>query len=428
MLLVLALVAVWLPAKPRGAASGSYLGQLVGAESVLLLSIGLVLISTLPWVEAWFDGIDRAAIWHRRVAITGSALVLVHLALSKNPNPSSIGPGLGVIGLLGLWALAAWAILPRWQSVVPRALRGIVRAARDAPVISDLHHLFGGYERWRAVHRTTGLFVAAGFVHGVLDGTPFHAAPGLRWSYVAIGGVGLAFYVYRELLARHFMPLHDYEIDAVRPLDGDTVEVALRPLGHRFEFVPGQWAMLYVEGKTGWHRHPFTISSAPDEPLVRVSVKALGDATARAHLAEPGMPAVLGGPHGRFDHRRGGEHQLWIAGGAGVTPFLSWVRASGQDGLPDRVDFFYSVAGVSPFAAELQAAAARHESLHLHVVNTRTGGRLTVERVLQSVDRDPGELTVFMCGPTPMLRDFQRQLRAAGIRNGQIHREYFDWR
>jgi predicted ferric reductase len=29
---------------------------------VLLMSVALVLISTLPWVEGWFDGIDRAAV------------------------------------------------------------------------------------------------------------------------------------------------------------------------------------------------------------------------------------------------------------------------------------------------------------------------------------------------------------------------------
>ena len=95
------------------------------------------------------------------------------------------------IGAIGMVALALWAILPRWQSVVPGPLRGLVVAARDAPGVREAAAIFGGYERWRALHRTTGLFVAAGFVHGVLDGTPFDDAPVLRWSYVAIGAIGL---------------------------------------------------------------------------------------------------------------------------------------------------------------------------------------------------------------------------------------------
>ena len=112
--------------------------------------------------------------------------------------------------------------------MVPRPLRGLVVAARDAPGVREVRRIFGGYERWRALHRTTGLFVAAGFVHGVLDGTPFDDAPLLRWSYVAVGAVGLGFYVYRELLARFFLSLHDYQVQSVREVDEGVVEIAMR--------------------------------------------------------------------------------------------------------------------------------------------------------------------------------------------------------
>ena len=319
---------VWLVGRPAGEPGGSYVGQFLGAESVLLLSIALVLISTLPWVEEWFDGIDRAAIWHRRVAITGLILLAPHILLSSSPHGTTLGGPLGAIGAIGLVTLAVWAILPRWQSVVPALFRGLIRAAHDAPGVRDVRRILGGYERWRLLHRTTGLFVTAGFVHGVLDGTPFHHSPLLRWSYVAVGAVGVAFYVYRELLARFFLSLHDYQVEAVREIDDSLVEVALRPLGRRVDFVPGQFAMVYLEAKDGWHRHPFTISSAPHEDVLRVTVKALGDYTARLQeLIEPGMPAVIGGPHGRFSHWKGTDRQVWIAGGVGVAPFLSWLRA-----------------------------------------------------------------------------------------------------
>jgi predicted ferric reductase len=208
-LLVVAQAVLWTVARPPGESTAGYLGQLLGAESVLLLSIGLVLISMLPVVEEYFDGIDRAAIWHRRVAIAGLVLLAPHVLLASGGG-SALGPPLATIGALGLVGLALWAILPRWQSVVPGPLRRFVLLARDAPLMRDARRVFGGYERWRAVHRTTGLFVAAGFVHGLLDGTPFAGAPVLRWSYVAVGGVGLAFYAYRELLAQRFGSLHDY--------------------------------------------------------------------------------------------------------------------------------------------------------------------------------------------------------------------------
>ena len=426
--LVLAQAVLWTVARPAGEPAGRYLGQLLGAESILLLAIGLVLISTLPWVEVWFDGIDRAAIWHRRVAIAGLVLLVPHIALSSSPHGTALGGPLGAIGALGLVALALWAILPRWQSVAPAPLRSLVLASRDAPVIRDVRRLFGGYERWRALHRTTGLFVAAGFVHGVLDGTPFAAAPVLRWSYVGVGAIGLGFYVYRELLARFFLSLHDYQVEAVREIEPGLVEITMRPLGRSMHFVPGQFAMVYLEAKDGWHRHPFTISSAPHEDAVRVTVKALGDYTSRLlHLIEPGMPAVIGGPHGRFDHGRGTDRQVWIAGGVGVAPFLSWLRA--LDGhLPNHVDFFYSADGEAPFAVEIREIAGLHASLHAHLIDTSVDGRLTPERVLAAVAGDPRGLSVFMCGPLGMVRSFETGLRRAGVSSRRIHREHFDWR
>ena len=417
---------LWLLAKPSGGDTTSYLGQWFGAESILLLSIALVLISTLPWVEVWFDGIDRAAIWHRRVAMVGLLLLLPHILLSSGDGGG--GSLLGLIGVLGLIALVVWAVLPRWQSMVPRPLRGLVVGLGAIPGIRQFRRVFGGYERWRALHRTTGLFVAAGFAHGLLDGTPFGGAPVLRWSLVAIGGTGLAFYVYRELLARFFLSLHDYQVQSVREVGPGLVEISLRPLGRGMRFVPGQFAMIYLEGKDGWHRHPFTIASAPSEDLLRVTVKALGDYTSRlTELIEPGMPAVVGGPHGRFSHDRGADHQVWIAGGVGVAPFLSWLRA--LDEHPIRhVDFFYTADGPAPFADEITAISARHDGLRTHLIDTEVTGRLTTRQVLDTVDQDPRALSVFLCGPGPMLRTFQTGLRSAGVPARRIHREHFDWR
>jgi predicted ferric reductase len=419
---------LWLTARPSGEPTGRYVGQFLGAESVLLLSIGLVLISLLPWVEEWFDGIDRAAIWHRRVAITGLVLLAPHILMSSNPHGTALGGPLGAIGAIGLVALALWAIVPRWQSVVPRPVRGLVLAVRDAPSVRVVRRLMGGYDRWRALHRTAGLFVGAAFFHGLLDATPFDGAPVLRWSYVAVGGIGLGFYVYRELLSRFFVSLHDYHVEAVREVEPGLVEISLAPIGRGVEFVPGQFAMVYLEAKDGWHRHPFTIASAPHEKVVRFTVKALGDYTSRlAELIEPGMPAVIGGPHGRFSHWKGTDRQVWIAGGVGVAPFLSWLRALG-DALPHRVDFFYSADGEPPFAAEICAIADRYEHLHAHLIDSRAEGRLTADQVLAAAGGDPAGLSVFMCGPDGMLRSFQTQFRDAGVASRRIHREYFDWR
>src|SRR5215472_14689885 len=140
---------LWFVAGPPGQPAVAYLGQFFGAESVLLLSMGLVLISTLPWCEALFDGIDRAAIWHRRVAITGMILLVPHIVLSANPHHSSLGPLLGVIGAAGLLILAVWAILPRWRSAASPAC--VVCAGRWAATNSGVPHTGLPGCSWRPV-------------------------------------------------------------------------------------------------------------------------------------------------------------------------------------------------------------------------------------------------------------------------------------
>lgn len=427
--LTAAIAALWIAVRPAAIPLGSYLGQLLGAESVAVLSMALVLVSTLPWIDTWFDGVDRAMIWHRRLAIAGVVLLAPHVATAANHHPSSTGPGLGVLGLLGLLALAGWAILPRWRSMVPRPLHGATGAVRDSRIGALLWRPFGGYERWRALHRTTGAFVGFGFVHGLLDGTPFDRAPILRWSYIAVGGIGLTFYLYRELLARRLKVLHDYEVHSVRPVGEGMTEIALRALDRPMDFQPGQWTMLYLEGKDGWHRHPFTIASGPHEPLLRIAVKALGDHTRRVHELEPGMPAVLSAPMGRFDYRRGGAQQVWIAGGIGITPFLSWHRdADRRDLQLPRIDLFYTTPGPGPFRAEISAIAGRLPMLRVHLNDTSTEPRLRGDSILAACGAEPAELSVFMCGPTAMLRDLRGQLKSAGAPARQLRNEYFDWR
>lgn len=428
--LAVAYAVLWFAAMPANQPSSSYLGQFLGAEAVLLLSVGLILISTLPWVEAWFDGIDKAAIWHRRVAITGIALLIPHILLAANPNRGSLGPKLAVIGAVGLITLVIWAVLPRWRSVVPRALHGPILAVRRLPGIRQLRKLLGGYELWRQVHRLTGLFVAVGFAHALLDATPFAPSPLLRWTFVAVGGTGLAFYAYRELLARHFVPLLDYQVDTVRPMGNGILEVGLKPLGRPMNFAPGQFAMLFLEGLDGWHRHPFTIASSPADDRLRFAIKALGDGTARLpHAVQPGMPAVIGGPFGRFSHAKGTARQLWVAGGIGVTPFLSWLRGLGQHPPRGPVDFFYSSpAPLAPYAAEVSSLAARSGLVRVHFVDSRQG-HLTAERVIAEARTESSEpVSVFLCGPTSMVRDLRSGFRRLGVPGRRIYSEHFDWR
>jgi predicted ferric reductase len=141
------------------------------------------------------------------------------------------------------------------------------------------------------------------------------------------------------------------------------------------------------------------------------------------------MPAVIRGPFGRFSHQKGTPRQLWIAGGIGVTPFLCWMRALDQQPPRGPVDLFYTSAGPHiPYADEIKAIAADCDLIRAHILDSRDG-HLTAAQVLASTDGElPGTLSVFMCGPLGMTRNFRAAFRRAGVPARHIHREDFDWR
>jgi predicted ferric reductase len=409
---------LWLLARPPHQPTGRYLGEVCGAEAVALLSCTLVLATLLPAVERAFRGLDRVAIAHRDAAVAAVLLLVPHWALATSrPDPyaTGIGPPLGSVALLGLLTLSVWALAPklraaRWPGPVRRAARAT-------------------YERWLTAHRLTGLFVVAAVAHGGIVDPALHRSTTLKVAYFVVGGVGILAYAYRELLARFVVPVHDYSVAEVRRPNATTLEASLEPAREPLEFVPGQFVFLALGGVHGWQRHPFSIASEPSGRRLEVAVRAVGDYTRDLHESlRPGTPARVAGPFGGFDYTTGGHRQLWIAGGIGITPFMSWIRSL-DAGFDRDVDFYYSVARSSDalYGDEIAAAASRHPGFRRHLVVTDEQGFLTAERAL-GANGDAAGVWVYLCGPPAMTAALSKGFRHLGVPAGRIRWEDFDIR
>ncbi|MFL5655860.1 MAG: hypothetical protein ACJ8CB_16990, partial [Ktedonobacteraceae bacterium] len=149
-------------------------------------------------------------------------------------------------------------------------------------------------------------------------------------------------------------------------------------------FVAGQFVFVRFGGGHGWEPHPFTISSAPQESLLHLSIKGRGDETQRLiDTLQPGIPARVGRAFGMFDHRRGGHQQVWIAGGIGITPFRSWIRAfPTEQPLEFDIDFYYTVRTEDEalFLDEIRTAAAHSPTFRPHITYSKREGSLTMEQ------------------------------------------------
>jgi predicted ferric reductase len=189
---------------------------------------------------------------------------------------------------------------------------------------------------------------------------------------------------------------------------------------------------LYVQfdsDKTLREPHPFTISSAPHEPDLRLSIKSSGDWTQHLHEnLQSGARALVDGPYGEFNYRTGSAKQLWIAAGIGITPFLSWIRDFERLPLDREVDFFYTtnVPEEALFLDEIEKAS-RQPGFRAHVSHSARDGRLSVSKVI-AASGDAAGKDIYMCGPIGMVEAFRNAFQEKGVPRGRIQYEEFNFR
>jgi hypothetical protein len=61
-------VVLWVVARPPHEPTARYIGEICGAEALLLFSSSLVLATFLRPIERAFSGLDRVVVWHRHAA------------------------------------------------------------------------------------------------------------------------------------------------------------------------------------------------------------------------------------------------------------------------------------------------------------------------------------------------------------------------
>jgi predicted ferric reductase len=139
--------------------------------------------------------------------------------------------------------------------------------------------------------------------------------------------------------------------------------------------------------------------------------------------------ALLHGRYGRLVMERPArKKQLWIAGGIGITPFLSMARtmAAHPDEYGDY-DVILIVCSHGPERAfelpELEHCAAAHPNLHVHFWDTQERGTPTIDAFASEYVDDVRDRAVMISGPEGMIADLTSQLLKSGVTRGQIRSE-----
>jgi ferredoxin-NADP reductase len=171
--------------------------------------------------------------------------------------------------------------------------------------------------------------------------------------------------------------------------------------------------------------HPFSLSAPPSSTHLRLTVKTLGDGSARLHHLEPGTWVIAEGSYGAMTaQQRTRSDVLLIAGGVGITPMRALFETlSVTDGQDLLLLYFARTEADVLFRDELDHIA---DSLGGRVEYLLGGaaGPITAEllhsRVSNLVDRD-----VFFCGPPGMSSALREALAHAGVADSRFHEEGF---
>jgi predicted ferric reductase len=407
-------VAVWFVFPPandgRANFERAYAGEIIGSINIVLMAAALFLSTRPKWAEPYFGGLDKMYVTHRHVATAAFLLVFAHvLTVPISVTGWVLGNYLAVVAFTGIVSIVLISLAPR---------------------IAFLSKLTGGtYEGWKNLKKYIGIFFIIAFVHALTIKDPLKAFIAINWVQIFFI-IGAVSYLYTEVFGRFFKKYVPYSVEAVKHPNASTTEVTLRA---KKDSIPkhraGQFLFVrFPNARTLNESHPFTISSAPQEDVLRVTVKASGDFT-RALFSDlqPGMDAIVEGAHGLFDYKTGGQKQIWIAGGIGLTPFLAFVRAMDGD-LQHDIDLYYTVRHKEEalFVDELEAGAKKNPRLKVHIRYSATDGSLGIDDIVKAAGGSVTDHHVYMCGP--MVQAFEQKFLALSMSANHIHYEEFNFR
>jgi 3-ketosteroid 9alpha-monooxygenase subunit B len=203
-------------------------------------------------------------------------------------------------------------------------------------------------------------------------------------------------------------------------------------LQERFRYRAGQFLTFKVPAPEGELLRCYSLSSAPETdaaPKVTVKLVPGGRGSGWFHgTVKPGSTLQVMQPAGRFVLHDAAERPLLLfAGGSGVTPILSLIKAA-LTTTQRRIRIFYANRDAASviFRAELDALAAKHgarlELIHHLDAELGLTSRPEVERMHAGFE----QADAYLCGPGPFMELVEQTLLARGHSRDHLWIERFE--
>ena len=216
------------------------------------------------------------------------------------------------------------------------------------------------------------------------------------------------------------------------PLKG-IFTLEMQSLTGPFRYAPGQFLHIALDteydGAGQWpESRCFSMQSNPGESNIRITYAVKGRFTnIMQQQLKPGSEVWLKLPYGElFTRPHNMVNTVFIAGGTGITPFLSlFTSGSFRDYADPRIYLGFRSREYNIYERELQSAVLRGSSLKKRVpeiLYEDMQGRIPIDRIFDENGITPD---YFISGPPEMIKSFRNYLTASGVTPGQIKTD--DW-
>lgn len=387
----------------------TYIAQMLGLLGAVYLSLNFILSARFPIVENYFGGLDKSYKFHH---VLGSLAFVTALA-----HPLSM-----VVKSIPDASIARMYLIPSGEFSYNM---GILAVYSLIVVLFFTFMLRLPYQHWLSTHRLMGIPLFLGFLHALYIDSDISVFLPLRLWIVGWLLMALISYLYKVILYGLLGPTNYFVVSRLNRL-GNIYELYLKPLRSGFQHQPGQFVFVTIPGLSS-ESHPFSISSPPHTDDIRLSIKVLGDYTSNLSNLKVGETAKVVGPYGQFYKPfLASKPVVMIAGGIGVTPFLSMLNHELSHSKKRDVYIYYSVATEkeAEYLPELQKLSAAYPRLKVFTHFTDKQGYITADKIVTNL-AEVSNHNFLICGPKSFMESISSQLQYLGVSSDHIFYEDF---
>ena len=212
----------------------------------------------------------------------------------------------------------------------------------------------------------------------------------------------------------------------------DTFTLNIK-LDKPFKFKAGQFCFLRLKINKLYARHPFTISSAPGDDVLSFTIKLAGRFTKTAIQLKENDEIFIDGPFGNFVPKEE-KDLVFIAGGVGITPFMSIIRDRLKKDTKQNITLIYGSRTESDIIFKDELESINKEWFKkVYMLNDISNltirceqGYITKDIIKKYVNK-PNDSLYYICGPERMKDSAKQVLKDMSVKRKNIFVEDFFW-